>query len=78
MQGGTLQCAAGIPTVVIPIRQSNPALCLLAGDVGYAGLMLGIQTVEVLFESFFGRLARVDGTTDWTLRIHNASPITGR
>ena len=33
----------------------------LAGDIGLAGLALGIEAVELLLQSFLARLARVDG-----------------
>jgi hypothetical protein len=47
--------------VVILIADQNPALGSLAGDVGLAGLSLGVQAVELLLQPFLGRLARVDG-----------------
>ena len=38
-----LQRAAGDPAVVIVIGQRDPALALLAGDVGEPGLALGVE-----------------------------------
>ncbi len=36
----------------------------LAGDIGGAGLVLGVERVEVLIEPFVGRLPGVDGAAD--------------
>ena len=33
-------------------------------DEGFTGLTLSVQAIEVLFKSFFGRFAGVDGATD--------------
>ena len=37
-----------------------PALVLLAGDVGLAGLALGVEGVELLFQPLLAALAGVD------------------
>src|SRR5258708_7018689 len=40
---------------------TDPAFVSLANDVGFRGLTLGVQRVELLLQSFFRGLARVDG-----------------
>ena len=55
------------------IGEKLPAFMPLAQDVGLAGLALGVEGVEGLFQSFFGRLAGVDRTTNLSLsRRHEA------
>src|SRR5262249_39185520 len=63
----TLECravevAAAVAAVVVVDRERRPTGMGLAVDIRFRGLALGIQGVEVLVESFFGALARVDGT----------------
>src|SRR5262249_31398825 len=41
LQGGAVHVAAGEAAVVVALRQAGPALVLLAGDKGLAGLTLG-------------------------------------
>jgi hypothetical protein len=53
-QGRALQRPARIPAVVVPLCERNPALGLLARDIGLACLALRVETVEILFEPFFG------------------------
>jgi hypothetical protein len=50
----------------------------LALDVGFAGLALGIERVEVLFEAMFGGFPGIDGTTqDFPLvSRHGGSPVS--
>src|SRR5262249_56698377 len=60
---GGVGVAARVTAVVVADRERRPTGMGLAVDVGFRGLALGIQGVEVLVESFFGALARVDGTT---------------
>src|SRR3954452_20812605 len=44
--------------------QREPALVLLAHDVGLAGLALSVERVEVLLEPLLRGLARVDGAAN--------------
>ena len=60
LQAGAFQRAAGDAAVVILIADQHPALGALAGDVGLAGLALGVERVELLLQPFLGGLARVD------------------
>ncbi len=60
LQGRALQRAAGEAAVVVTVGNQQPALGLLAGDVGLAGLALGVEGVEGHVETFLGRLAGVD------------------
>ena len=64
LESGTLHRAAGQPAVLVMGRQGTPAPVLLAGDVGLAGLALGVERVEVLFEPFLGGFASVDGAPE--------------
>jgi hypothetical protein len=63
-QGGPVHRPAGEAAIVIVLRQCGPALMLLAGDIGRAGLALGVERVELLLQTFFGRLAGVDRAAD--------------
>ena len=49
-------------TVVIALRQCDPALLPLARDVGLADFALRLQRIKGLRQSFFRRFPRVDGT----------------
>jgi len=51
---------AGVAAVVVLVGKAPPALVSLAGDEGLAGLALRVQRVELLFQSLFRALARVD------------------
>ena len=63
--------AAGNAAVVILVADRHPALGALAGDIGRTGLVLGVERVEVLVESLFGRFAGVDGAADpWFAHGH--------
>ena len=64
LQGGPFERAAGEPAIVVLVGQLDPALGPLAGDVGAAGLALGVEAVELHVEPFLGRLARVDGAAE--------------
>src|SRR3546814_5038495 len=55
--------SAGIPAVVVTFAHANPALSALAGDIGLAGLALGIEAVELHVQPFFAGFAGVDGAT---------------
>ena len=73
-QRRSFQCAAGVAAVVVSAWESDPAFGLLADDISRTGLALGVEAVEVLFKSFFGRFARVEGAADGTFGGHDASP----
>src|SRR4029079_9660283 len=60
LQGRTLQRAAREAAVVIAVRDEQPAFGFLAGDIGLAGLALGVEAVELHLEALLGRLAGVD------------------
>jgi len=47
-------------SVVVVIGESNPAFVALALDIRLGAFALRIERIELLIESFFGRLARVD------------------
>src|ERR1700733_9863203 len=55
--------AAGIAAVVITIADQLPAFVGLAPDVGFRGLSLIVERVELLLQAMFGRNARIDGAT---------------
>ena len=61
LQRRALQGGAGDTAIVVTGGQHDPALVLLARDIGLAGLPLRLQRVEVLFKAFFGGFAGVDG-----------------
>ena len=48
LNGRTFQRAAGDPAVIVLRREQHPAFRLLAGDIGGAGLPLGVERVEFL------------------------------
>ena len=50
LQPGPLQRSAGDAAVVIGGAHQHPAFGLLAGDVGLAGLALGVEAVELLLQ----------------------------
>ena len=60
LQRRTLQRCAGDPAVIVAVRHQQPALGLLARDIGLAGLALGVERVELLLQAFLAGLARVD------------------
>ena len=64
LQGGPLQRAAGDAAVVVAVADQHPALGPLAGDIGLAGLALGVEGVELLLEPFLGGFAGVDGAAE--------------
>jgi hypothetical protein len=61
LQGGPLQGAAREPAIVVAVRYQEPALGLLAGDIGLAGLTLGMKAVELLLQTLLGGFAGVLG-----------------
>ena len=46
--------------IVVGFDQKYPAFVLLAGDIGGAGLALGVEGIEVLLETLFRAFPRVD------------------
>ena len=68
LQRRAIERAAGEAAIVIAIGHEQPALGALAGDVGLAGLPLGIEGVELHLEAFFGGLAGVDRAAELLLR----------
>ena len=46
------------------IADQHPAFGALAGDIGLAGLALGMQAVELLLEPFLGGFPGVDGAAE--------------
>ena len=60
LKGRALQGAAGDATVVVAVGDQEPAFSALAGDIGLAGLALGIQRVELHLEAFLAGLAGVN------------------
>src|SRR5690606_26685244 len=64
LEPGPVDVAAGVPAVVVLGRNRNPSLVLLALDVVEAGLALGVERVERLFQALFTGLARVDRAAD--------------
>ena len=84
-QGRPLHIAAGEAAIIIMFRQAYPPLGRLAFDIGFAGLTLGIQRIEFLFQALFGALPRVNGTADRALLgvglrflVHGASSLLRR
>jgi hypothetical protein len=60
-----LQCRplhgpAGHAAIIVGCLDESPAFALLALDECFAGLALGMQRIEVLLQTFFRRLPRVD------------------
>ncbi len=65
LQGGALHGAAGEAAVVVAVADADPALVLLARDVGQRRLALGVERVELHVEPLVGRDAGVDGRADF-------------
>src|SRR3954447_10216718 len=59
-EGRALQCGA----IVIAVVHQHPTFGFLAGDVGLAGVALGIERVELLIQALFTGFARVDGAAE--------------
>ena len=64
LQRRPLHGAAGETAVVVAVADEDPALVLLAGDVGQRRLALGVERVELHVEPLVGRDAGVDGAAD--------------
>ena len=61
LQRRALQGGARDAAIVVTGGQRDPPLVLLAGDIGGAGLPLGLQRVEGLLEAFFRGFTGIDG-----------------
>ena len=59
------------------VGQRDPALGLLAGDVGEPGLALGVEAVELLLQALLGGLPGVDRAAELAggPRAHAAAPM---
>jgi hypothetical protein len=66
LERGAVHVGAGIAAVIVVSGRQRPAFGTLAGDEGLGGITLRIEGVEVLFETFFGGLAGVNGAIGWT------------
>ena len=66
-QRGALHGAARDAAVIILIAHQHPAFGALAGDIGFAGLALGVEAVELLLQPVLGRLAGIDRTAQLLL-----------
>lgn len=64
LHGRAIEVAPGEPAIVISIRQTDPPLALLAGDVGLGAFPLGVERIERLLQPLLGGLAGVDRTAD--------------
>ena len=60
LKRGPVQGPAGESAIVVGRRDEAPALTLLAADESLAGLALGMEGIEVLFQPLFGGFAGVD------------------
>src|SRR5262249_13169057 len=80
LQRRPLQLAAGKPAIVITGSRQDPALVLLAADIGLASIALRLQRIEFLIEPFLGRVARVDGAAlvGRLSQQHRGVPSAGR
>ena len=65
LQARALQGSSREPRVLVDSWQQHPALRFLARDIRGAGLSLRIEGVELLFETLFRALSRIDGATDF-------------
>ena len=61
LQGGPVHVAARKSAVVVMLRQTDPAVRFLTGDVTFAGFPLSVQRIEFLLKSVFNALAAIHG-----------------
>ena len=54
LEGGTLEGAPGVSAIVIAFGQEPPALMGLAPHVGFGGLALVVERVELLLQPVLG------------------------
>jgi hypothetical protein len=69
LQGWSVHVATREAAVVVVLGQAPPSFVLLAGNVRFARLPLGVESIELLFEALLGGLPRVDGTSDCGYRF---------
>ena len=68
LERGALQGATGEAAIVIAVGDEDPSLGALAGDIGLAGLPLGIEGVELHLETLLARLAGIDRASEFLAR----------
>ena len=66
LQRRTLQRGARNAAVVIAVRDQDPALGALAGNIGLAGLALGIEAIEFLLQPLLAGFAGVDRAAEFS------------
>ncbi len=76
LQRGAFGVATGEPAIVIVFRYQHPAFRALTGDVGLAGVALGIQRVELPVETLLRAFAGVDGAAAFEHRHRGSSART--
>ncbi len=59
-QTGSIEIAAGIPTVVVVARRELPSFVRLTADIGPTGFALSIERIEILLQPTVGRHAGVN------------------
>ncbi len=64
LQSGSLQRATGYPGIDVGVGNEDPALTPLAGNVGFARLLLRLNAVEFHAETFFRRDSAIDRGSD--------------
>ena len=60
LESRTVEVCAGESTVVVMSRNQGPAEMLLAYDVRFGGLALGMKRVKILIEALLGAFSSVD------------------
>src|ERR1017187_5378972 len=65
-EGRPVHARATETSVVVVLGQYDPACLALAQNIGFRRLALRVQGIEILFEPFIGRLARVYGAPQST------------
>jgi len=63
LQVGPIERPAGYPAVIVVILDQHPAFGLLAEDVRFASLALGVERIKRHVEPFFGGFTGVNRTT---------------
>jgi hypothetical protein len=76
LESGAIHVSAGVAAVVVAGGRQGPTFGTLAGDEGLGGFALRIERVELLFQTFFGGLAGVDGAADRRRCARNAGGMT--
>src|SRR5882762_6207496 len=62
LKGRAVDRRARQPAIVVSLWEAGPAFVALALDIGFASLALGMQRIELLFQSLLGGFSGVDGT----------------